>query len=276
MRSKILLAVLVLAVAGFIYYAVSGKRGDDGGEKPPPRLPSAASLNVSTIKVYPHDTDSYTEGMEFYKGVLYESAGELGRSFIATYDYTTGKRLSREKLPDNIFGEGMTILNNKLYMLTWRNKIMLVFDPVTLKQTGSFPWPHGEGWGMTNDGKSLIANTGGSTIFFLNPADLAVQRTISVNDEYGPISNINEMEYVNGVIYANVFTSDQVLKIDAQTGKLLARADLTNLYPEYNHFSNNARGEGGMVMNGIAYNPDTKTFLLTGKRWPKMFEVKMD
>jgi glutaminyl-peptide cyclotransferase len=274
MKTKIMFALVVVAAAGGIYYALSRKppEKDDGPKVPPP-----GQLTVSILNTYTHDTLSYIEGMEFYKGELYESAGEIKQSFVAKYDYkkNTGIPLKKEKLPDNIFGEGMTILNNKLYMLTWKNATMFVFDPVTLKQTGSFPWPHGEGWGMTNDGKSLIANTGGSNIFFLDPNDLKVQRTISVTDDYGPVSNINEMEFVNGVIYANVFTTDQILKIDPVSGRVLARADLSNLYPEFNHFADKAL-RGGKVMNGIAYNPDTKTFLITGKNWPKMFEVKMD
>ena len=275
MKSKLLLAIVIIAAAGGIYYALSGtKTPPDDGPKVP--VPAQLSVTLPPVNIYPHDTLSYTEGLEFYKGVLYESAGEYKNSFVATYDYKTGKRLSYKKLPDDIFGEGMTILNDKLYMLTWKNKKMFVLDPVTFAETGSFPWTLGDGWGMTNDGKSLIANTGGSSIFFLDPATLKIQRTISVTDEYGPVSNVNEMEYVNGVIYANIFETETIIKIDPKDGRVLARADLGSMYPEYNHVTDKARVGGGRLMNGIAYNPDTKTFLLTGKNWPKMFEVRMN
>jgi glutaminyl-peptide cyclotransferase len=268
MKSKLLLALLVIIAAGGIYC-----NGKDEGEDTPP----SASLNISKpINIYPHDTSSFTEGMEFHNGLLYESAGGYGSSYIAIRDYKTGKVLKKQTLPKEYFGEGMTILNDKLYMLTWKERKVFVFDPVTLQQTGSLNWPYEFGWGMTNNDTSLIANTGGSTIFFLDPANLKEQRKINVTDEYGPVSSVNEMEYVNGYIYANVFETEQVLKIDAQTGKIVARTDLVDMYPEYNHLSQKSQEKNGQVMNGIAYNPDTKTFLLTGKNWPKMFEVKID
>ncbi|MBL7727840.1 MAG: glutaminyl-peptide cyclotransferase, partial [Dinghuibacter sp.] len=138
MKTKIILAVVVLAAAAFIYYAVSGtgKPPGENGTQPPVKNTPLLNISQPPLNTYPHDTACYTEGMEFYQGKLYESAGELGRSFVAAYDYKTGKLLKKQKLADDIFGEGITILNNKLYMLTWKNKQMLVFDPVTLKQTG--------------------------------------------------------------------------------------------------------------------------------------------
>lgn len=280
MKSKLLLFLLILAVAGGVFVAVKNMAGGGGDEplKPDPNRPVPAQLSVSlpALNTFPHDTLCYTEGMEFYKGALYESCGEYGTSFLAAYDYKTGKLLKKEPISKDIFAEGITIVNDKLYMLTYKENKMFVYDPNTLKQTGEFPWPHGQGWGMTNDGKSIIANTGGSNIFFLDPADLKIQRNISVTDEYGPVSNVNEMEYVNGFIYANVFMTDIILKIDAQNGRVVARADLSGLYPEFNHFAIKNTDNDEKLMNGIAYNPDTKTFLLTGKMWPKMFEVTIN
>lgn len=277
MRSKALLALILLVVAGAVAALVlRNKKGpEDPPGKPVGNAPAQLNVSLPAIKIYPHDTLCYTEGMEFYNGNIYESCGEYGTSFLAVYD-TTGKLLKKEPIQKDIFAEGITIVNDKLYMLTYRENKMLVFDPNTLKKTGEFPWQYGQGWGMTNDGKSIIANTGGSNIFFIDPATQKVVRSISVTDEYGPVSNVNEMEYVNGFIYANVFMTDMILKIDAQTGRVVSRADLSNLFPEYNHFAIKNTDNDEKLMNGIAYNSATKTFFLTGKMWPKMFEVKMD
>lgn len=270
--------LIIVVVAGVAAVLIKQFGGTKPPKQPEPNRPAPAQLSVSlpALNAYPHDTLCYTEGMEMYKGMLYESGGEYGGSFLAAYDYKTGKQLKKEPIPKEVFAEGITILNDKLYMLTYKENKMFVYDPNTLKLTGEFPWPHGQGWGMTNDGKSIIANTGGSNIFFLDPANLKVLRSISVTDEYGPVSNVNEMEYVNGFIYANVFMTDIILKIDAQSGNVVARADLSGLYPEFNHFATKGTDNEEKLMNGIAYDTATKRFLLTGKMWPKMFEVTIN
>lgn len=282
MKSKLTLGIIILVIAGGVAAVIMTlvkKHPPDDQVINGIKTPEPVQLNVSlpALNVYPHDTLCYTEGMELYKGLLYESCGEYGTSFLAAYDYKTGKQVKKQPIAKEIFAEGITILNDKLYMLTYKENKLFVYDANTLKQTAEYPWPHGQGWGMTNDGRNIIANTGGSNIFFLDPATLKVMRSISVTDEYGPVSSVNEMEYVNGFLYANVFMTDNILKIDALTGRVVARADLSNLFPEYNHFALKSRPDDDeKLMNGIAYNPDTKTFLLTGKMWPKLFEVKID
>jgi glutaminyl-peptide cyclotransferase len=276
MKKGIVALLLLLVIGGGIYYAITAfgnnkptvEPEDDG-----PKAPQPAALKMSAPIVHEHDTRSYTEGLEFYKGRLYESGGEVGKSILLVRDIKTGKNIKEKILDKTIFAEGITILNNKLYQLTYRDNKVFIYDPETLNQTGTLPWTLGEGWGMTNDGKSLIANTGGSTIYFLDPNNLAVQRTINVTNQYGPVGNVNEMEYVDGYIFANVFQTDDIIKINPQNGQVVAQASFSSLLPEYNQLSSN--GKEGYVMNGIAYNPETKTFFLTGKYWPKMFEVTL-
>jgi glutaminyl-peptide cyclotransferase len=259
----------------FIFSACNTNQpaGDDvtDNENPPPPL-----INYSIVKVYPHDTSSYTEGLEWVNNNLYESGGNYGKS-----------KLVQKSLDDNIeksvhldstyFGEGISILNNKIYQLTWREHKVFVYDASTLKKINELTWPY-DGWGMTNNGKDLIISTGSSNLYFVDPNNFKILKQVSVSDNYGPVSMVNELEYVNGFIYANVYETDEILKINPQTGNVLGKIDLSDLLQKsgMNYNPQNYPGSNGNVLNGIAYDSTKKVFYVTGKMWPALFEIKLN
>ncbi|MDB5230735.1 MAG: glutamine cyclotransferase [Chitinophagaceae bacterium] len=237
-----------------------------------------ASMSYSVVNIYPHDTSFFTEGLELHDNYLYESTGspdsnKEGQTRVTKINLKDGKALQQIRISDPlIFGEGITILNNKIYELTWMNKKVFVYDLATFKKIQEFDWIT-EGWGMTNNGKSLIISTGTSNIYYVNPDSFKVEKIVSVTDNNGPVGNINELEYVNGYIYSNVWQTDYILKINAETGRVEARSDLKDILTKNNVSFDPERKE---VLNGIAYNPATKTFFVTGKYWPAILEVKFN
>lgn len=239
---------------------------------PPPPL-----INYTIVKVYPHDTSSYTEGLEWKNNSLYESGGNYGSSklFQSTLN---GKTLQSIHLTKEYFGEGITILNNKIYQLTWMEHKVFVYDAATLKKINEFSWPH-EGWGMTNDGKNIIISTGSSILYFVDPENFRILNQVSVTNNYGPVSSVNELEYVNNFIYANVFQTNYILKIDPQTGNVAGQLDLSGLLQksgiQYNP-QNYPPVNGNNVLNGIAYDSLKNSFYVTGKMWPALFEIKLN
>ncbi|MFT4202287.1 MAG: glutaminyl-peptide cyclotransferase [Chitinophagaceae bacterium] len=239
----------------------------------------APAIPYTVINIYPHDTAAYTEGLFFYDGELYESTGGFGnaedahKSFIVKRAIQDAKPLQKMDLTPGIFGEGINIINGKLYQLTWQEHKVFVYDAKTWSKVGGFSWPQ-EGWGMTNDGKSLIISTGSSNLYYVNPNDFSVEKIVGVNNNYGPLNKINELEYVDGMIYANRFETNTIYKIDPTTGKVVGTLDLTDINPK-NGINYNAGSDGNNVLNGIAYNPATKTFFVTGKNWPKIFEIRL-
>ena len=259
----------------FIFSACNTKQpaGDDdvdNGIAPPPLI------NYSIVKVYPHDTSSYTEGLEWVNNKLYESGGNYGSSKLVQKDLD-GKIDKTIKLDSIYFGEGISILNNKIYQLTWNEHKVFVYDASTLKKINELTWSL-EGWGMTNNGKELLISTGSSNIYFVDPGNFKILKQIIVSDNYGPVSDVNELEYVNGVIYANVYETDHILKIDPQTGNVLGKIDLSGLLQKsgMNYNAQNYPGKNGNVLNGIAYDSTKKVFYITGKMWPAMFEIKLN
>jgi len=233
-------------------------------------------ISYSIVKVYPHDTTSYTEGLEWRNNTLYESGGNKGSSklFQATLD---GKTLKSIPLTKEYFGEGITMLNNKIYQLTWQEHKVFVYDAATFKKINEFTWPY-DGWGMTNDGKNIILGTGGSVLYFVDPENFKILNQISVTDNYGPVSMVNELEYVNNFIYANVYETDNIVKIDPQTGAVVGKLDLSGLLQksgmQYN--PQNYTVNSGNVLNGIAYDSAKNSFYVTGKMWPALFEIKIN
>lgn len=217
------------------------------------------------VKTYPHQKTSYTQGLEFYHGELYEGTGLTGQSILAKTDLNSGNILQKIDLPPSIFGEGITILNDKIYQITWQARICYVYDVKSLEKIKEYSY-FGEGWGLTNDGNNLIMSNGTSEIAFRDPKTFEKIRSIYVFDSEKEYVSINELEYVDGVIYANVYQEKFILKIDPKTGKVLSKIDCSDLVKE---------GQGlGDVLNGIAYNHQTERFYMTGKNWPKLFEVK--
>jgi glutamine cyclotransferase len=232
-------------------------------------IPTPTTLSYTVLNVYPHDTNSFTEGLIWLNGAFLESTGEKKTSYLLKVNLGTGKPEKKVKLDDQYFGEGIAVLNNKIYQLTYQEHKVFVYDMNFNKLPQEFEWPY-EGWGMTTDGKSLIIDTGGSNLYFVNPETFKIERTLGVVNNNGYVSMINELEYVDGYLYANIYLTNYIIKINAQTGLVEAKADLTNIlkstHPEFNTDSN--------VLNGIAYNTVKKTFYVTGKNWPSLFEIK--
>lgn len=233
--------------------------------------PEIAKADI--IASFDHDPTSYTQGLEFYKGKLYEGTGDPGRqgkTMLGEIDMATGKHIEgrRMGLDANYFGEGITILNDKVYQLTWKSGKCFVYDINDFKRgiIDEFTYA-GDGWGLCNDGTSFIMSDGTERITFRDPKDFSVKRVIEVYNNLGPIYQLNELEYINGLIYANVYTQNFIVVIDPETGKVVQQISA-------NKIANQSRGNGD-VLNGIAYNPETQKLIITGKYWDKYLEVKV-
>jgi len=217
---------------------------------------------------FPHDTGAYTQGLVFNDGALYESTGEYGHSSLRRVDLSTGRTLASVALPPSRFGEGLAIWSARLYQLTWQSQIAYVYDAATLRLVDSFPY-EGEGWGLTTDGASLIMSDGTATLRFIDPRSYRVTRRLVVREGQTPLSQINELEYVGGALFANVYQSNWIVMIDSENGQILRWIDCTDL------LSFQLRTSRTNVFNGIAFDSARGRFLVTGKRWPKLFELRI-
>ncbi len=215
---------------------------------------------------YPHDSTAYTQGLLWANGVLFESTGLYGHSELRRVDLHSGRVLASRPLPADRFGEGLALLNGRLYQLTWKAGVAYTYDPATLAPGDSLHYA-GEGWGLTTDGTSLIMSDGSDSLRFLSPSTFQVQRVVHVRYNDAPLYQLNELEYFNGEVLANVYESNWVLRIDPATGLVRQTIDFADLYPD--------RPPTAEVMNGIAVAPDGKQLLLTGKLWPVMFQVRL-
>jgi glutaminyl-peptide cyclotransferase len=231
------------------------------GNRPP-------GQDYTVVNTYPHDRGAFTEGLLFANGYLYESTGLYGRSSLRRVDLQTGGVMREVELPNQLFGEGLALFDGKLYQLTWKNHIGFIYDLKTFQVQRQFAYPF-EGWGLTTDGSSLIASDGSDQIRFIDPATLTVQRSIAVRENGNAVTNVNELEYVKGQIYANVWQTDRVLRIDPATGQVLHDYNLSGLLTAED------RTMPTDVLNGIAYDPDGDHLYVTGKLWPKLFEIKL-
>lgn len=239
--------------------------------------PARAALPVETyeiVKTYPHDPEAFTQGLIFHDGVLYESTGEYGESSIRKVEIETGKILQKKDLAKDYFGEGLTLLNGKFYQITWRENTAFQYD-MNFKLIKEFRY-QGDGWGLTNDGTNLIMSDGTHVIRFINPENFETMRTIVVKDETGrPIYKLNELEYVKGEIWANIWHSEEIGKpnhiarINPADGRLLGWVDLQGISPD------DVQRDSENVLNGIAYDPAGDRLFVTGKNWKKLFEIKV-
>lgn len=218
------------------------------------------------VKEYPHDVAAYTQGLFFHDGTLYETTGQYGTSTIRTVDLATGQPIVEKKLNRKYFGEGSAILNGDLFVLTWTNKVAFRYDAKTLnyKQTLSYPR---EGWGLTTDGKQLIASDGTAYLYFLDE-NLKTKSKLQVTLNGKPLRNLNELEWIGGKIWANVYLTDMIVIIDPKSGKVEGAIDCTGLLPNALYTS------ATDVLNGIALDADGHIYL-TGKNWPKMYQIEM-
>jgi glutaminyl-peptide cyclotransferase len=230
-----------------------------------------ANITYNILASYPHDTSSFTQGLEWINDTLYEGTGLEGQSRLMRVDLNTGKANKSISLDPSIFGEGITLLNGKIYELTWQNHKVYVYDAKTFQKIKEFSWEH-EGWGITNNGKDLIVSTGSSNLYFVDPETFKEKNIIGVADNNGPVGNLNELEYVDGVVYANIYLTDYIVKIDPSNGHIIGKLNLSGLLQNSGKSYN---PETTDVLNGIAYNANKKTFYITGKKWPTIFEMKL-
>ena len=223
------------------------------------------------VKAYPHNIEHFTEGLEIHNGFLYESTGQEGTSAIYKIDLSSWKIIKAYKLDDQYFGEGITILNGKLYQLTYKTQIGFVRDLSTFELIKTWHYKNAQGWGMTNDGKSLIMSDGTEFLYYFDPETLKEIKRIQVCNHKEVIINLNELEYINGEIWANLWTTDTIVKIDPKTGKIVAEIDLKGLLSS--NLSNQKTPVD--VLNGIAYDHEKNKLYVTGKLWSKLFEIEI-
>jgi len=221
------------------------------------------------INVFPHDKEAYTQGLQYENGVLYESTGLYKQSSLRKVNLKTGEIINSIKLDDKIFAEGMVKIQNKIYQITYREQTGFVYDATTFQLLQKFNLPLREGWGMTYDGKHLLISDGSSSVYFFDRDNFSITDQIQIASDTEIYESINEMEYIQGKVYANVYTKDIVLIFDPQTGKVTGIINLKNLLSQAD------RTENTDVLNGIAYIPANKHLLVTGKNWPKLFEIEL-
>lgn len=230
-----------------------------------------ASPGYQVIAMYPHDTGAYTQGLIWLEGNLVEGTGQLGESNLRKVELATGKVLKQVDNSGEIFGEGVTVLNGKIYQITWQNQKGFVYDAKTFAKIREFSI-NTEGWGLTTNGKELIYSDGSSNIYFLDTASFRELRRVGVNDNFGPVGNLNELEYIDGFVWANRYQSDFIYKIDPASGRVEARVDFSGLKQQAGFSVNDPMNE---VLNGIAWDSTGRRMFITGKYWPKLFEVKV-
>ncbi|MER3437948.1 MAG: glutamine cyclotransferase [Chloroflexota bacterium] len=232
--------------------------------------PSAGAAPVASyrvIRAYPHDPDAFTQGLVYDGGVLYEGTGLQGRSSLRRVDLETGRVLQNVSLDSAYFGEGIALFGERIYQLTWKSHICFVYDKTTFTLLGTFSYT-GEGWGLTSDGQHLIMSDGTSTLAFRDPDTFAIVRQIEATDHGTPITRLDELEYIEGEIWANVWQTDRIARIDPRTGKVLGWLDLTGLLSPADQ-----AGRTVDVLNGIAYDATEGRIFVTGKLWPVLYHV---
>lgn len=232
-----------------------------------PATPPAEHLKVEVVATHAHDTASYTQGLVWHDGVLYESAGQYGASSLRRVDLKTGEVTRFAPVPQGFFAEGLALAGDRLIQLTWREQTAFVYRAATFEKLAELHY-EGEGWGLCDDGRRLVMSDGSDRLRFRDPATLAVQGEVAVRLDGQPVDRLNELECVDGAVYANVWMEDRIVKIDPATGRVTAAIDAAGL------LTSDEKAKGAEVLNGIAWNPESKLFYVTGKLWPRLFEVR--
>lgn len=229
---------------------------------------STPILQYEIINSFPHDPKAFTQGLVWENGFLYEGTGLYGRSSLRKLDLETGEILQQYNLPDDFFGEGITIFEDRIYQVTWKEKIGFIYDLNTFQLLGTFSYPH-EGWGITHNGEYLIISDGTPILHFLEPSTLEEAKQVQVYENQIPINRINELEYIQGKIYANIWQTDRIAIIEPESGKITAWLDLSGILDPTDV---NQKID---VLNGIGYDSENDRLFVTGKLWPKIFQIKM-
>ncbi|NND77715.1 MAG: glutaminyl-peptide cyclotransferase [Flavobacteriales bacterium] len=227
-------------------------------------------LEFEVVREYPHNEEAYTQGLLWYEDELYEGTGQYGESILAKVDHRTGEYKTKIELGMDLFGEGVTILNDKIYQLTYISQKCLVYDVNTFEKIDEFEYSSKEGWGLTTDGEALIMSNGTNVLTFFDPGSFKALHTIEVYDQRKRLVNLNELEYVDGMIYSNIYQSEEIAVIEAKSGKVVSYIDCSGL------LKNTTINKPIDVLNGIAYHPNSGNLFVTGKWWPKMFELKLN
>ncbi|HMB28226.1 MAG TPA: glutaminyl-peptide cyclotransferase [Blastocatellia bacterium] len=261
----------LFSIALTLAFAASNSGASNAETQRPDQMATTSGVPTYTyevVKAYPHDNGAFTQGLVFHQGALYESTGLNGSSSLRRVELETGKVLKKIEVPAEFFAEGLALFNGRLYQLTWQTQRAFVYDLDSFNKLREFSYA-GEGWGLTRDAHSLIMSDGSSRIRFIDPDTFEVQRLITVQDNGRDVLQLNELEYVKGEIYANIWMNDRIARIDPQSGKVNAWIDLSGLLPH------EARPDPGAVLNGIAYDESSDRLFVTGKLWPKLFEIKL-
>ena len=248
-------ASLASALIALLAIACTGRSAADN---PPPRY------GYRVISEYPHDKNAFTQGLVYYRGFLYESSGRYGVSSVRKLELGTGKVVARRSLPARYFGEGLTVAGDRLIQLTWRERTAFVYDPESLDLLETFHYPT-EGWGLAYDGAWLHMSDGSAILYRLDPETFGIVARLEIRDSEGPVERLNELEFIEGFLYANVWQQDRIAKIDPASGRVVAWIDLGGL------LKSGMSGAG--VLNGIAYDSSSRRLLVTGKLWPKLFAI---
>jgi glutaminyl-peptide cyclotransferase len=243
-----------------------------GQNRPVPRTPPVGSrvpvIRPVVLATYPHDPEAFTQGLEYADGFLYESTGQYGRSSVRRVELESGRVVQRIELGPEYFGEGLTIWKSSLVQLTWESELGFVYDLKTLRRTATFRYS-GEGWGLSHDSTRLIMSDGSATLRFLDPGTFKETTRLLVTDAGIPVTDLNELEYVNGEIYANVWRTDFIARISPRTGRVTSWLNLAGLLPPREQ-------RDDKVLNGIAYDATGNRLFVTGKLWPRLFEIAID
>ncbi len=246
-----------------------GQSKPTGDTPAKPKKVTPTIYGYKVIKSYPHNPRHYCQGLVYHEGLLYEGTGHYGESLLGRFDLDTGEPVNLIDLDALYFGEGIAIWEDKIIQLTWKENVAFVYDKKTFKKIGSFKYS-GEGWGLTHDGTHLILSDGTPTLRFLDPKSYKVVRRLTVKDRGRSLRNLNELEYINGEIYANIYQTDQIVRISPKDGQVVGWIDLTGLLPAAQR-----RAHQSEVLNGIAYDVEKKRLLVTGKYWPKLYHIEL-
>lgn len=264
-RFPILALIVLLVIAGTALVLVLSQ---------PKPVVSSIPLNLEpqmtyeVVNAYPHDSAAFTQGLIYMDGVLYESTGLYGQSSVREVDLETGAVLQLASPPGEVFGEGLTDWDETLVQLTWQDGVGFVYNRADFTTLDTFNYAT-EGWGLTQDGEQLIMSDGSATLYFLDPETFEVRSTLEVSDQGKPVIMLNELEYIRGEIFANIWRTDRIARIDSETGNVTGWIDLSGLLPDEEKTANTN------VLNGIAYDPASDRLFVTGKLWPKLYEIRL-
>ncbi len=264
MRSKFfaLATIIFLLIISTVWF--QGKKANTSVEN---QSVPASICSYHVVNTYPHDSQAFTQGLFYNQGFLYEGTGLYGESSLRKVELTTGKVLQKVLLAQRYFGEGIALWQNRIVQLTWKSQVGFVYNQETFNQEREFTYPT-EGWGITNDGDRLIMSDGTDNLYFLDPETFTQLGSIKVRYHGKPVRRLNELEYINGEVFANIWTTNFIARISPDTGEVLSLLDLRGLNPD-------AGKKGQDVLNGIAYDREKKRLFVTGKLWPKLYEIEI-